>query len=250
MAYLEEIKDTDFSDSRAQQPFGCTVDTRRYEETCTKWVTKTPHMMLRLHTSIGSTVDADFTSRSILVFNQVLTVQNSQCTNATLTRLYLRRSDKIIKALVLHISSQYPLGCRTCSKTWPRTFVSLVPAKCQFSPNSLPPRILGTARIAPYFCMNVMVDELQYGEIAIEKPPYPRQTSGVRARTRCYTVLAQRTILESWRRSIELGVFMPNDEHRHLRAVLTLEPHLHDRSVTQQRRLHTLSHRPASPRSR
>ena len=53
------------------------------------------------------------------------------------------------------------------------TFLSLVPAKCQSSPNSPPPRIFGTARIALYRWQNVIIIGLKNGLMEMLNPPYP-----------------------------------------------------------------------------
>ena len=53
------------------------------------------------------------------------------------------------------------------------TFRSLVPARCQFLPNSPPPRMLGTARTPLHFWRNIKMSPLKKGLMEISKPPYP-----------------------------------------------------------------------------
>lgn len=62
-------------------------------------------------------------------------------------------------------------GARDDRRIPVRTFRSRVPARCHSSPNSPPPRMFATARMAPYFCIQLRMAGLKNGLIEIVKPP-------------------------------------------------------------------------------
>lgn len=98
-------------------------------------------------TTIRTSVNSYFTHCSILVIDQILPedVKMSETSLQSLTNLNLRGSDEIIEtvhlSVVQYVGSNYDLRYLTLR--------SRVPARCHSSPNSPPPRMFGTARMAP-----------------------------------------------------------------------------------------------------
>ena len=102
------------------------------------------------------------------------------------------------------------------------TLRSLIPALCHSSPNSLPPRMFGRAKTAPYDFKKVRIPGLNDGLIEMLNPPYPARVS-THISSKHETKL---TVLNSWRGTVFLGALVPYDEHWNLGPILGLVPHL------------------------
>lgn len=125
-------------------------------------------------TSIRSAIDSDLAGSRILVFDKVLpgrperqdTCIVEQKFKVRMTYDAAMKSSKQLTYVqaVSHIVSAELQG-------WLRTLRSRVPARCHSSPNSPPPRMLATARMAPYFCIHVRIAGLKNGLMDMVKPP-------------------------------------------------------------------------------
>lgn len=130
----------------------------------------------------------------------------------------LRCSDEIIEAIDLTVEYQHEV---TTSKTV-LTLRSRVPARCHSSPNSPPPRIFGTASIAPYLFRNVSIAALKNGLIEIVKPPYPDKS----IREWVFQTIIKPTILYRWCSAVKFCILMAHNEHGHFGSILAGIPNL------------------------